>query len=49
MVKKYIKTCDLCQRNKQIKHTREPLNVIDTPTKSFETLQRSIQLVHLSI
>lgn len=38
MVKNYISKCDRCQRNKQIRHTREPLCVTDTPTQSFETV-----------
>lgn len=38
MVKNHVSTCDLCQRNKQIRHTREPLCVTDTPTQSFGTI-----------
>lgn len=38
MVKKHVSTCDLCQRNKQVRHTREPFCITDTPTQSFETI-----------
>lgn len=38
MVKKYVVECDLCQRNKQIRHTKEPLCITDTPKGSFETV-----------
>ena len=38
MVKKFVSTCDLCQRNKQIRHTKEPLCITDTPTDSFSTI-----------
>lgn len=38
MVKKFVSTCDLCQRNKQIRHTKEPLCVTDTPINSFNTV-----------
>lgn len=38
MVKKFVKKCDLCQKNKQVRYTKEPLCVTDTPGQSFETL-----------
>lgn len=38
MVKKYVSSCDLCQRNKQIRHTKEPLMKTDTPLSSFDTV-----------
>lgn len=37
-VKEYVRKCDLCQRNKQVRHTKEPLCVTDTPTQSCSTI-----------
>lgn len=38
MVKNYVRTCSSCQKKKQIKHTKEPLTITDTPSKSFDTI-----------
>lgn len=38
MVKEFVSKCDLCQRNKLVKHTKEPLKITDTPSQSFSTL-----------
>ena len=38
MIKDYVSKCDLCQRNKQIRYTKEPLKVTETPTRSFNTV-----------
>lgn len=38
MVKKFIQACDICQKSKQIRHTKEPFKITDTPGQSFNTV-----------
>ena len=38
MYKMYVSESDLYQRNKQIRHTKKPLCVTDTPKNSFSTI-----------
>ena len=39
MVRDYIMNCDKCLRNKQTKHIKEEMNITETPTSSFETIE----------
>lgn len=34
----FVKACELCRRNKIIKHTKEPMRITTTPSKAFEII-----------
>ena len=39
MFRGYIINCDKCLSNKQTKHIREKMNITETPSSSFETIE----------
>ena len=38
MVKHYVRTCTSWQKNKQVRHSKEPLSITDTPSRSFDVV-----------
>ena len=37
-ITQFVKACELCRRNKIVKHTRQPAIITTTPTKPFEII-----------
>lgn len=35
-IKSFVANCELCQKNKVIKHTKQPIQISDTPSTSFQ-------------
>lgn len=38
MIKRHVKDCFLCAKNKVLRHTKEPMKITETPSQSFDII-----------